>query len=131
MSFRMPQVREFMTPAPRSVAAATPLGEIQKILRELGVRHLPVEDGQRIVGIVSDRSVKAAQGKALTARDLLIPDPYTVLAANPLDEVAAVMAEEKYGCVLVEDDEKALIGIFTTVDACRALRQVLETCCSS
>ena len=57
----------------------------------------------------------------------MVRDPFTVAADTELDEVVAAMAEEKYGCALIHDDDGKLIGIFTTVDACRALRQVLET----
>ncbi len=131
MSRKIPQVREYMTPAPHTIGAETPLGKIQELMREYRVRHLPVKKGKQVVGIVSDRSVKSAlgskEGSALTAEDIMIPDPFSVTAHTELDQVAAEMAEEKYGCALVQDDAGKLIGIFTTVDACRALRQVLET----
>ncbi len=37
------------------------------------------------------------------------------------------MAEEKYGCAVIQGENGSVEGIFTTVDACRALRELLET----
>lgn len=131
MPTKMPQVREYMTLTPHTIAAETSLQKVQELMRQYRVRHLPVKKGATLVGIISDRSVKSALGSAgenvLTAEDIMIPDPFSVAPQTNLDEVVAAMAEEKYGCALIRDDDGKLVGIFTTVDACRALRQVLET----
>lgn len=131
MHAKMPQVREYMTPTPHTIAAETPLPTVQELMRQHRVRHLPVKKGETLVGIISDRSVKSALGfegkNTLTAEDVMIRDPFTVAPQTDLDEVVAAMAEEKYGCALIQDNDGKLVGIFTTVDACRALRQVLET----
>ena len=127
----MPQIREFMTPMPHTIGADQPLRMVQEQMRALGVRHLPVKKGGQLIGIISDRNVKEAlatpQGPKLAAEDVMIDDPYHVSPEAPLDQVAAAMAEEKYGCALVQEEGAKLVGIFTTVDACRALRQILET----
>ncbi len=131
MQTKMPQVREYMTPTPHAIAAETPLQRIQEVMSEHRIRHLPVKKGAVVVGVISDRSVKSALGFAhanvLTAEDIMVRDPFSVGAETELDQVVGEMAEEKYGCALIHDDAGKLIGIFTTVDACRALRQVLET----
>lgn len=131
MTKRMPQVREFMTPMPHTVGSDQPLKVVQDFMREYRVRHLPVKKGGKLVGIVSDRNLKevfgTAEGAGLKAEDIMMSDPFRVAANTPLVEVAAAMAEEKFGSALVEDDEGKLVGIFTTVDVCRALRQLLET----
>ena len=131
MSRKMPQIREYMTPVPHTVGSDTPLSKIQEFMSQYQVRHLPVRKGNDLVGIISDRSVKSALGsqrsELLRAEDVMIPEPFSVLPQTDLDQVAAEMAEEKYGCALVREESGKLIGIFTTVDACRVLRQVLET----
>lgn len=128
---KSPQVREFMTPMPHTINADLSLEAVDRLMDQFRVRHLPVKKGGRVVGIVSDRNVKEAMAvreKApLTAEDIMIPDPFRVPAHVGLQEVAAAMAEEKYGSALVQDDTGELVGIFTSVDACRALRQILET----
>lgn len=131
MTRKMPQVREFMTAAPVTVQSDASLVEVQVLMRRHGVRHLPVRKNGSLVGVVSDRNVQAEigspYGERYTAEDVMISDPFTVPPHAELDGVVAAMAEEKYGCVLVQDEGGELLGIFTTVDACRALRQVLET----
>ena len=51
--------------------------------------------------------------------------PYTVAPETPLDEVVLKMAEHKYGCAVIAQNEK-VVGIFTTVDACRAFAEMLH-----
>ena len=130
MNRKMPQVREFMTKSPITLAHDTPVQTVEVLFRERGIRHAPVKQGDKLLGVVSDRNARAAllspRGQAFMAADIMIPDPFVVEADTPLDEVAAQMAEEKFGCAIVKDDDGKLVGIFTTVDACRALRQLLE-----
>lgn len=130
MNLKMPRVREFMTPLPHTVGAEETLRKAQTLMKEYGVRHLPVKKDGKLIGIVSERNLKEAlgslNGALLKMEDVMIPDPFHVTPQTPLDEVAGAMAEEKYGCALVQEEGR-LIGIFTTVDACRALRQILET----
>ncbi len=128
---KMPQVREYMTRAPHTIPAETTLRGAQTLMREYGIRHLPVKKGNKLVGILSESLLKVAlslpQVDSLLVEDAMIPDPTCVPPDTELDVVAAQMAEEKYGCTLVLEESGQLVGIFTTVDACRALRQVLET----
>jgi len=128
---KIPQIREFMTPMPHGIGSDISVKKAREMMSEYQVRHLPVRRAGKVIGIISDRNIKELAGagamETLTAEDVMMPDPYHVSPETPLDEVAAAMAEEKYGCVVVEDSEKKLVGIFTTVDACRALRQILET----
>lgn len=127
----MPQVREFMTRAPKTVSASTPLETVQCLMEELGIRHFPVEKDGKLLGIVSERNVKAAlltsTGKDFSAEDVMLPQPYVVPPYTDLDLVVAAMAEEKYGSAIIQEDSGEVVGIFTTVDVCRALYQVLET----
>jgi CBS domain-containing protein len=54
------RVREWMTPEPITVAPSVDLEEAQRIMLDQGFRHLPVLDGDRLVGIVSLRRVVGA-----------------------------------------------------------------------
>jgi acetoin utilization protein AcuB len=58
--------------------------------------------------------------------DAMTSAPYTVSPDTPLDQVVAMMAEHKYGCAVVMQNHH-LVGIFTTVDVCRALSDLLHT----
>jgi acetoin utilization protein AcuB len=130
---RLPQILAYMTPFPYSIDVNAPLAEAHAFLRERHIRHLPVTAGGRLAGILTDRDIKLALGpdldsppeRELAVRDVFQPDSYVVDAGEPLEEVAATMAERHVGSALVTRGGK-LVGIFTTTDACRALARVLR-----
>lgn len=70
------------------------------------------------------RTTSEATNKVLV-EDAMTSSPYTVTPDTPLDEVVATMAEHKYGCAVVMQN-RHLVGIFTTVDACRACADLLH-----
>jgi CBS domain-containing protein len=123
-------VQEFMSIAPVVVSSDRTLAEAHRLMRERGIRHLPVVDRGRLVGVVSQRdlylleTLKGVDPGSETVREAMAPDPYAVPPDAPLEAVAAEMAENKYGCAVVAD-RGSVIGLFTTVDALRALAAVV------
>lgn len=128
----IPKVQKFMTYIPKSIDYDQTLSSATEMLRKLHIRHLPVLKDGKIVGILSDRDIKFISGfkdidpKTLTVENAYTPDPYCTSPETPLNEVLAEMAEKKYGCALIVDNEK-LVGIFTEVDAFKAFSELLET----
>lgn len=100
-------------------------------MREHRIRHLPVVDGNRLVGLVSERDLHLMETLPDSDPDEVeveqaMSDP--VFAVKPTDEVAEIaqrMAERKLGSVVVMDDG-GVAGIFTSVDALTALSDVLQ-----
>jgi len=92
------------------------------------VRHLPVKEGDRLVGVLTDRDLKRALDPdlglspkdELFVRDVSLPDAYTVDTNEPLDRVLEEMTSRHLGSVLVTSHGR-LAGIFTATDACRVL----------
>lgn len=121
-----------MTTQPFTVEASATLKDAEDLMAKHQIRHLPVVKGQKVVGIVSDRDIKLACGiEGVDSAKLLVIDissekPYIVEPDAPLSQVADTMASKHYGSAIVMQNQK-LVGIFTTVDACRALTQVIET----
>ncbi len=101
------------------------------MMRDHQIRHIPVQDGGKLMGVLTDRDLKLAtsfaNGEELTAEDVMTPDPYTVAPETPMDKVVLEMAEHKYGCAIVQQGNAKVVGIFTTVDVLRVLGEVLET----
>ncbi|MBI4818612.1 MAG: CBS domain-containing protein [Deltaproteobacteria bacterium] len=123
-------VGEHMSAAPVSVAPATTLESALRTMNERGVRHLPVVDGGRIVGMLSEREAQLALallagGARASVEVAMSKDPYVADKATPLAQVARNMADQKLGSVAVVD-QNALVGVFTTVDALRLLSQLIE-----
>ena len=123
-------IKECMTKSPHSVTVDMPLIEAREILREHNIRHLPVLDAGKLVGILSDRNIKEAvsspEGGRLLAGDAMMPDVFAVSPDADLPKVLEEMAEEKYGCAVIRENDETVLGIFTTVDACRLLAQLLK-----
>jgi acetoin utilization protein AcuB len=127
----MQPLRNFMTPSPHSIGRAQPLNVAQERMRHWGIRHLPVLDGGKLVGILSQRdallveTLRDVDPAKVPVEDAMTTEVYLVSPDAPLGEVAGAMSEHKYGCAVVMEGAH-LAGIFTTVDALRALITVAQ-----
>ncbi|HEX4926202.1 MAG TPA: CBS domain-containing protein [Bdellovibrionales bacterium] len=128
----IPQVQKYMTYVPKTIGSDQTIALAADYMRKLHIRHLPVLKGGKLVGILTDRDINLVSGfkdvdpMTLTVDEAFTPEPYFTKPDAPLDQVAAEMAEKKYGCALVVDNGK-LVGIFTEVDALRALSELFQT----
>jgi len=122
----MQTIREYMTRGAHSIGRFQTLQAAHKLMRENHIRHLPVLDAGKLVGIVSDRDLHLVETlqdvdpAAVQVEDAMTEEPYTVEPDAPLAQVARIMAEHKYGCAVVQHHGRVL-GVFTTTDALRAL----------
>lgn len=127
-------VREWMTSDPDTVAAKTTVMEAMQRLREGGFRRLPVVDGDRLIGIVTDRDLKeATPSKAtslsvyelnyllskLVVRDVMVKGVVTIGVDEPIEQAALLMEEHKVGGLPVMEGGR-LVGILTITDLLRA-----------
>lgn len=125
-------IQKYMTTQPYSIAPGQNLAAAQDTMKKYKIRHLPVVKDGKVVGMLSDRDIKLIEGfEDLDAAQILVADacvdkPYIVEPDAPLGEVVKEMASKRYGSAMVVQHGK-LVGIFTTVDACRALSSILET----
>ena len=132
MSKPIPEVSKYMTTSPHSIGRDQTLSAAHKVMRQHGCRHLPVLHGGKLVGIVSERdlhlveTLKDVDPEQVSVEDAMLTQVYSVSPEAPLDEVTAEMASKKYGSAVVMQNGK-VVGIFTTVDACRALTELLKT----
>ncbi len=121
-------VRDVMHYPVITVEAGVSLQEANDLMWEQGIRHLPVIENGRLVGILTDRDLRMATSE-------LSPMPYSpqarveevmttpVLTADPLDpveEAAKVMRDRKVGCLPVVEGRE-LVGIITGIDLLDAL----------
>lgn len=131
MSKAEPVIQKFMTFQPHAVESSETVENASKLMRDLKIRHLPVMETGRVKGIISDRDIKMAfalidaDPHLLLVKDICHDDPYVVDPDTKLSLVVRTMADKGYGSAIIVQNEK-LVGIFTTVDACRALAAVLE-----
>lgn len=132
MSKPVPTIQKYMTTSPHTIGEDQPMALAHRMMREHRVRHLPVLRGAKIVGVVSDRDLHMVETldnvdpREVRVSEAMTQDPYLVSPEASLDEVVGTMADKKYGSAIVTQHEK-VVGIFTTVDACRAFADLLHT----
>ena len=130
-------IRNWMTTDVVSVTPDTSLLKLSKLMRDKGVRRLPVLDaGGRVVGIISDRDVRdASPSKATTldmyemhyllaeirAKDIMTKHPVTIKPTDTVEKAAMVMLDKKIGGLPVVDESGAMVGIVSEQDVFKAL----------
>lgn len=118
------EVGAWMTCSPISIGPREPAREAEALFRKHRIRHLPVVEAGRLVGLLCERDLQVAElfaGNSAMATDVLmglapIVVPKTALVAD----VAADMADRCEDAAVVMDGD-VLLGVFTTADALRAL----------
>ncbi|NOZ73517.1 MAG: CBS domain-containing protein [Chloroflexi bacterium] len=135
------KVREAMTPNPITVTADTPLPKIVDLMREHRVRRVPVVDGDRLIGIISDHDVMATMPSPATtlsrwemntllekvrAKEIMTSPVYVAAPECPIEEVARMMLQRKFGAMPVLDDDDKLVGIVTESDIFRMFVDMLS-----
>jgi acetoin utilization protein AcuB len=131
MTKPIPPIRKFMSEAPHTIGADQTMAQAHKLMRAHRIRHLPVLSGGKLVGIVSAgdlhliETLKDVDPEEVKVEDAMTQAPYTASPDSPLDEAVRQMAEHKFGSVVVMQNQK-VVGIFTTVDACRAFAEMLH-----
>lgn len=118
-------VRTIMTSDPISLAAEASLDDVMRVMDEHEIRHVPIVDGGRLIGVLSDRDMLGATGwlpEALRkddgkkcARDLLGGKPVTCTADESVVMVAVDLSSRAIGCLPVLEGDK-LVGIVTEMD---------------
>jgi CBS domain-containing protein len=127
-------VAEIMQTQPMTLRADESL-DMSEDLMSLGrVRHLPVMDGERLVGVVSltdllacsltraldfDARERRVFLKSVTVREAMSQRLVTVSPNGTQAEAAALMLRNRIGCLPVVDGEE-LVGIVTETDLIRA-----------
>lgn len=120
-----------MTKAPHTIAHDQPLSGAHRLMNANGIRHLPVLEGGKLVGILSQRDLHFIETlRDVDPEDVPVSEAMTaeVFHVSPhagLRKVAAEMAEHKYGSAVVMD-KGHVVGMLTTVDVVRALLALLD-----
>lgn len=132
-------VRDWMTPDPETVTAATPVMEAMQRLREGGYRRLPVVKDGKLVGIVTDRDLKeATPSKAttlsvyelnyllskLTIKDVMTAPVMTIGPDDPIEEAALMMETHRVSGLPVIERGR-IVGMLTITDLLRAFVRFL------
>jgi acetoin utilization protein AcuB len=131
---KIPYVGSVMTPFPYFVDTDDEVAEVERLMDEHHIRHVPVQQDGRVVGIVSrqdlyhsgDRVLPNTDKARIRAREIMVANPYIVAFETPLNKVALEMAKRGIGSAIVLHHRK-LAGILSATDICRILAEILES----
>ena len=118
-------IRDAMTSNPRGVDTSTSVVEAARLMKSEDVGPLPVVEGERLVGMVTDRDIVlrvVAEGKdpqsstvgEIASRDLVTVDPQ-----QDLDEALRLMAQHQVRRLPVVEEGGRLVGILAQADIAR------------
>ena len=125
----MPWIERYMTRQPWTIGAHASLLAAHELMRERRIRHLPVMSDGNLVGLVSARDLRLLEAVASASpvsthvNEAMTEHVFTVAAATPIRRGRAGDVQHKYGSAVVIGKD-GVEGIFTTVDACRALAEL-------
>jgi acetoin utilization protein AcuB len=128
----MPSMSQYMTRQPWTIRKNAKISQAHEMMRAHRIRHLPVLEAKKLVGLVSERDLHLIETlpdvapDEVTVEEAMSEDVYVVSADDPVDAVVEKMADRKYGSAVVVDRRGAVQGIFTTIDALQVLADVLR-----
>jgi len=132
-------VRDFMSAPATTLPSNSPLLEAALTMRRTGFRHLPVVEGEKLVGIITERDIHRFAPSLLSRisqeeynsifentplERVMTREPLTVTPATPITQAVAILSEKKLGCLPVVDGTQ-LVGIITTSDMLELLSRIL------
>ncbi len=127
-------VRDLMATELVTLTEDDTLAHAQRCMARGRIRHLPVVRGRRLVGLLTHRDLLAAafsifaEVEASEQRRIFVTVPVveamhrdlvTVGPDVPVKQAAAILLENKYGCLPVVDETHDLVGILTEADFLR------------
>ena len=136
----MRTVEERMTRRVVTVTENASLREALALLQRHRIRHIPVVEGEMIVGILTDRDVKRATPSLLSGvsqedydrvlaqthvSQVMTRNPFSVTPSTSLKDATKLLADRKYGALPVVEGDR-LVGILTNTDLLRAFYESLE-----
>lgn len=129
----VPTIGTVMTAFPYFIEPDAHVAAAQTMLTQFNVHHLPVRDGDKIVGVITAQDLRRAQALGCdlsTDSDLRVAsvctrEVHVVAPEVALDAVLAHMAQTHIDVVCVVKDGR-LVGIYTFTDACRQFAERLR-----
>jgi acetoin utilization protein AcuB len=107
----------------------------RKIMKEKGVRRLPVVDASfHIKGIVTESDIMKASPSAATTldvyemtyllaeirvKDIMAPNPTVIRPTDTVEKAALIMRDKKYGGLPVVEKDGKVVGMITDTDIFR------------
>jgi CBS domain-containing protein len=97
------------------VAPTVTVGSAATMMKRRHIRHLPVVDGRRLVGILSDRDL-LTHAREATCLEAMTRAPVTCSPGASVGRVAGLMLEHRIDSIPIVDASQKLVGLVTSTD---------------
>lgn len=129
------KVGEWMERELVTIDRNTTIQEAISLMKKHSIRHLPVIEEGRLVGLVTEGDMRqvfvASLIEELGIDDVMIKDPFTVKVDTEIDDAARVIYYNKIGGLPVVDEGQGLLGIITVADIMAAFIELMGVLKSS
>lgn len=118
----MTNVAEAMHTGVDRVAPDASLAELARIMKDKDIGALPVSDGDRLLGIVTDRDIairglaQEGQTTSLTAADIMSKPVVFCHAHDSIEDAIRLMESRQVRRLPVVDEQSSLVGILSLGD---------------
>ena len=115
-------IGEVMTRRPRTVHPNATVADAAALMRQMDIGGLPVCDGSRLVGMVTDRDIairSAADGRdphLTPVRDIMSSGVAWATETDPVEEAARIMREHRIRRLPIVDERHSLVGMVSLGD---------------
>ena len=118
-------IRELMTEEPHALASSATVMEAARLMRDEDMGIVPVVDGDKLVGTVTDRDIAirvVAEGRypeTVTVGEIASRELVTIDPQQELDEALRLMARHQVRRLPVVEEDGKLVGIVAQADIAR------------
>ena len=123
------KVAEWMVKEPIVVTLDHKVQDCVDLMREHSIRHLPVVENQRLIGLVTESDLReiflASLVEDLTIEGVMITEPLTVTPDTEIEDAAKLIYYHKIGGLPVVDDYGQVVGIITVADLVEAFIELM------
>ena len=116
------RIGDIMTRKPRVIQPDATVADAAAMMRRLDVGALPVCDGSRLIGMVTDRDIttrSTAEGRdphLTPVRDVMSPGVAWANEDDPVEEAARIMREHQIRRLPIVDERHSLVGVVSLGD---------------
>jgi CBS domain-containing protein len=118
----MKKISEVMTRDVRTVEPDTSVREVARLMKDLDVGAIPICDGERLTGMVTDRDIvvralaERRDMETTRVRDVMSPEVSYCFEDQDIAEASRIMEERQIRRLPILSRERRLIGIVSLGD---------------
>lgn len=134
------KISRYMSPKVITVHPEDGIRKTFFLMREQRIRHVPVVDGKRLVGILSDRDLRRPEWvdedleivhvynleDDLSVKDLMTTDVKVVYTFDSIKKANRYLIDHRFGALPVLNKEEELVGMLSALDVLRAFEDYMH-----